>query len=50
MLFLNPNSRGKGDPPGVIGTVSVNYSCGHSKPWREVSESELQDLQFLSNR
>jgi len=50
LLFLNPNIRDKGDPAAIVGTVSVNYSCGQSKTWREVRRSEILELEGLSKR
>lgn len=50
LLFLQPNVRHKGDPHGIVGTVSANYNCGQSKPWREVARSELRELRRLSER
>ena len=48
LLFLQPNDRREGDRSGLVGTVSANYSCGQSKPWREVGPRELEELRRLS--
>jgi hypothetical protein len=50
LLFLQPNVRHDVDPHGITGTASVNYNCGQSKRWREVSSGELEELRRLSNR
>jgi hypothetical protein len=50
LVFLNPNEHYAGEPREARGTVFVNYSCGQSKPWREVSAGERRLLERLSVR
>jgi hypothetical protein len=47
LLFLNPSPRRRGNPAAMTGTVFVNYSCGVSKAWREVSAAERNALTRL---
>lgn len=50
LLFLIPNPRPKEGPPSIAKAVWVNYNCGQSKPWREVSRSDRARLRSLSRR
>ena len=45
LLFLVPYRRSY---RAAQGTVFVNYPCGQSKSWREVSHAERQSLERLS--
>jgi hypothetical protein len=47
LLFLNPN-RWSGTDAAPRNSVFVNYPCGQSKPWREVSQSSRRLLDHLS--
>lgn len=44
LVFLNPRPPYKGEPRAERGTVFVNYPCGQSKPWAEVTAAELRWL------
>ena len=46
--WVHPNHRGPGEPAQVKGTVSVNYTCGVSKPWRDVTAAEKDILARLA--
>lgn len=48
LVFLNPNPPGRENPSVATGTVFVNYACGQSKPWKEVSAAELKTLKRLA--
>lgn len=48
LLFLNPNRPSTAKPSAMNGTVSVNYSCGQSKLWSNVSVGEARELRELS--
>jgi hypothetical protein len=50
LLFLNPNHRRQGEPIQIESTVFVNYACGVSKPWREVTAEEKHALARLAPR
>lgn len=49
LLFLNP-----GDPASLPnqarGAMTVNYNCGQSRPWREVSAADRRTLAQLRGR
>ena len=46
LLFLRPASRD--DAPANLGSIPVvNYACGQSKPWADVSSRELIALRSL---
>lgn len=49
LLFLNPPERLLGMPSSAHGTVVVNYSCGVSGPWSQVSTSSRTELLQLGN-
>jgi hypothetical protein len=38
LLFLDPATRTM--PKAIAGAFQVNYSCGQSKPWSEVTEEQ----------
>jgi len=50
LLFLNPQHRREGETAAVEGTVFVNYPCGVSRPWPEVSPGERRKLENLARR
>ena len=50
LLFLNPIRPYRGQPRAERGAAFVNYSCGQSRPWREVSAVSRQTLASLSAR
>jgi hypothetical protein len=50
LLFLNPKVRWAYEPAVVTGAVFVNYSCGVSKPWGEVTEADKRSLLKPSGR
>jgi len=47
LLFLNPLKRSSGFPVAAKGAVFVNYSCGVSGPWAQVSSSAQSQLAAL---
>ena len=49
LLFLTRFPRST-DPPATRGALWVNYNCGQSKPWAEVSSDDLRKLRKLSSR
>ncbi|MBD3730883.1 MAG: hypothetical protein IE933_14380 [Sphingomonadales bacterium] len=49
LLFLTSLPRNT-DPPAARGALWVNYNCGQSKPWAQVSKDELRRLNQLSSR
>ena len=48
LVFLNPTPTYKGQPRRERGTVFVNYACGQSKPWNEVTDDEQELLKRFS--
>jgi hypothetical protein len=50
LLFLNPTKAAADDPSVARGTMWVNYECGQSKPWTDVSTVELMRLKALERR
>lgn len=44
LLFLAPISINSDVPKLAYHSTEVNYSCGQSKPWAEVSPSEKEEL------
>ena len=48
LLFLQPSEYLTPDPPEAKGTVFVNYNCGQSKAWNEVSPADRARLDALS--
>jgi hypothetical protein len=48
LLFLNPIDQVERRPDAAAGSTMVNYSCGQSKPWGEVTAQERQALATLS--
>jgi len=50
LLFLNPIRPYRGQPRAERGTAFVNYNCGQSRPWREVSAASRRLLASLSAR
>jgi len=48
LLFLVPDPWPKNRPPAAKGALSINYSCGQSKPWSEVSSLEKRALAMVS--
>lgn len=48
LLFLTRFPRTT-DPPAARGALWVNYNCGQSKPWAEVSNDDLRKLRSLSS-
>ena len=44
LLFLNPLAIGRQSPQAARGATEVNYACGQSKPWRDVSAPERAEL------
>jgi hypothetical protein len=47
LLFLNPIPPRPSLPTEAKGAVFVNYSCGISRPWREVTSSLSRELTAL---
>ncbi|SEJ28025.1 hypothetical protein SAMN05518849_104189 [Sphingobium sp. AP50] len=50
LLFLNPAQKGSAGPLSVRSALRINYSCGQSRPWREVSPSAQAALRHLRDR
>jgi hypothetical protein len=50
LLFLNSAQAGSVGPPSVRSALRINYSCGQSRPWREVSPSAQTTLRRLRDR
>ena len=50
LLFLDPIASYRGQPRAERGATFVNYNCGQSRPWREVSASSRRLLASLSAR
>lgn len=50
LLFLNPIPPHQGQPRAERGAAFVNYNCGQSRPWREVSAASRRLLASLSIR
>jgi hypothetical protein len=48
LLFLNPATQDL--PIGVARAVEVNFSCGQSRPWRDVTRADLARLHLLARR
>ena len=48
LLFLNPIAPYRGQPRAQRGAAFVNYNCGQSRPWREVSARSRRLLASLS--
>lgn len=48
LLFLNPATQVL--PRGVRNVVQVNFNCGQSKPWKELSRADLAKLDMLAGR
>ena len=49
LLFLVRLPR-PSDPPAASKALWVNYNCGQSKPWAEVSKNDLRQLRSLAAR
>jgi hypothetical protein len=47
LLFLTPSPFPRALPARARGALWVNYNCGQSKPWREVSRAERKHLDAL---
>jgi hypothetical protein len=50
LLFLNPGEVATEDPPMARGAMWVNYECGASKPWGEVTAVERKRLAAMERR
>jgi hypothetical protein len=50
LLFLNPIAPYRGQPRAERGAAFVNYNCGQSRPWLEVSAGSRRLLASLSAR
>ena len=50
LLFLNPIAPYQGQPRAARGASFVNYNCGQSRPWTEVSAASRRLLISLSAR
>ena len=48
LLFLVRYPRSRTDPPAARRALWVNYSCGQSRPWREVTGDERRRLLGLA--
>jgi hypothetical protein len=44
LLFLQPLEMSGDGPPAARGAQRVNYSCGQSRPWREVDAAAQDQL------
>lgn len=49
LVFLNTTPDYPGEPGIEKGTVFVNYNCGQSRPWTEVSQPDLKTLRRLKS-
>ncbi len=47
LLYLVPTQSGPDVPSQAAGSASVNYSCGQSRPWSEVSQDDREALAVL---
>lgn len=50
LLFLVPHPRSSTNPPAARRALWVNYNCGQSKRWTEVTAGEASRLRALSGR
>ncbi|NEX92218.1 hypothetical protein [Caulobacter sp. 17J65-9] len=50
LLFLNPSPYGPNHPPVAKQSFWVNYNCGQSQRWTELSSNEIRRLRALSTR
>ncbi|WP_448662800.1 hypothetical protein ACG3SL_19485 [Sphingomonas sp. CJ20] len=50
LLFLTPHTFPKVLPPSAKGALWVNYNCGQSKVWSEVTAGEAEELAALSRQ
>lgn len=48
LLFLVPGGRSKAGPPFAKDALRVNYNCGQSKVWEEVTAHQAAELVALS--
>ncbi|WP_168846485.1 hypothetical protein [Sphingomonas sp. S2M10] len=48
LLFLTPQPFERGQPASAKGALWVNYNCGQSKVWNEVTAGEAAELALLS--
>lgn len=48
LLFLNPTPSAPDIPAAARGSVSINYSCGVSRPWAEIPEGARAELVRLA--
>jgi hypothetical protein len=48
LLFLSPATRQL--PRIARGALEVNYSCGQSGPWAQLSAGQLDELKSVSKR
>ena len=48
LLFLNPATQVL--PRGMRNVMQVNYSCGQSRPWKELTPADLSKLNLISGR
>ena len=48
LLFLNPATQVL--PRGMRNVVQVNFSCGQSRPWKELTRTDLAKLDLLAGR
>jgi len=50
LLFPIPKPHYLGDPAEAAGTAIVNYSCGMSKPWNELTSEDIAALNAARRR
>ena len=50
LLFLTRFSQNADTPPAARRALSVNYNCGQSKPWTQVSKDDARRLRSLSSQ
>lgn len=50
LLFLTENPRGASMPAPVKNALVINYSCGQSRHWSEVSQLDRATIAELSGR
>lgn len=50
LLFVNPGEFDAEDPAVARGAVQVNYECGQSRAWKDVTTEQLRTLQSAERR
>ena len=50
LLFLTPRPSPRTDPPAAKGALWINYNCGQSKAWSNVTQTQAARLRALAVR